>query len=123
MQLAATRGRFMELLATELMGEGCDLADHAFMTGIMSLIPALLQSPMEDILSSLPLLPEVREALESRDGTLGKLLSLAESIEANDQSACFSLTADLPGMDSDAVNLAQTSALAWVASIDRTSAN
>ena len=121
MQLAATRGRFMELLATELMGQGCDLADHAFMTGIMSLMPALLQTPMADILESLPLLPEVREALESRSGTLGRLLSLAESIEENDETACFALIAGLPGVDSDAVTRAQTSALTWVASIDRSS--
>jgi EAL and modified HD-GYP domain-containing signal transduction protein len=121
MQLAAMRGRFMELLATELMGEGCDLADHAFMTGIMSLMPALLQTPMTDILESLPLLPEVRKALESHGGTLGRLLSLAESIEANDETACFALTADLPGVDSEIVNRAQASALAWVASIDRAS--
>ena len=31
-----------------------NLADHAFMTGIMSLMPALLQTPMDEILDSLP---------------------------------------------------------------------
>jgi c-di-GMP-related signal transduction protein len=122
MQLAATRGRFMELVAAELTDISGDLADHAFMTGIMSLMPALLQAPMQEILGSLPLLPEVRQALESRDGMLGSLLSLAESIEANDEAACFDLTAALAGANSATVNRAQTAALAWVASIDRAAA-
>jgi EAL and modified HD-GYP domain-containing signal transduction protein len=119
MQLAATRGRFMELVAAELTDISGNLADHAFMTGIMSLMPALLQAPMAEILSSLPLLPEVRRALESRNGTLGALLSLAESIEANDETTCFELTAAMAGVDSGIVNRAQAVALAWVASIDR----
>ena len=121
MQLAATRGRFMELVAAELTDISGNLADHAFMTGIMSLMPALLQAPMEEILDSLPLLPEVRGALETRDGTLGRLLSLAESIETNDDAVCFDLTATMAGVNSDTVNRAQTGALAWVASIDRAS--
>lgn len=122
MQLAATRGRFMELLAADLKGNKDSLSDHAFLTGIMSLMPALLQMPMQDILEPLPLLPEVRDALESHGGTLGRLLSLAESIEANDESACFTLTAGLPGVDSAAVNRAQAAALAWVAGIEQQSA-
>jgi EAL and modified HD-GYP domain-containing signal transduction protein len=108
----------MELLAAELTDISGNLADHAFMTGIMSLMPALLQTPMDEILDSLPLLPEVRTALETRDGTLGRLLSLAESIEADDETACFGLSATMAGMNSDTVNRAQTAALAWVASID-----
>ena len=117
MQLAATRGRFMELLAGEMVGGGNDLADHAFMTGIMSLMPALLQAPMAEILKPLPLLPEVREALESRSGPLGKLLALAESLETNDATACLALTTGLPGLDGECVNRAQTRALAWANSI------
>jgi EAL and modified HD-GYP domain-containing signal transduction protein len=122
MQLAATRGRFMELVAIELgdiAHDQTDLADHAFMTGLMSLIPALLQMPMEEILGSLPLLPEIRAALESRNGTLGRLLSLAESIETDDKAACFQLTAAMAGINPETVNRAQTGALAWVASIDQ----
>lgn len=122
MQLAATRGRFMELVAAELTDISGNLADHAFMTGIMSLMPALLQAPMAEILGSLPLLPEVRRALQSRDGILGALLSLAESIEANDETTCFELTAAMAGLNSGTVNRAQAGALAWVASIDRAEA-
>lgn len=123
MQLAATRGRFLELAAAGLAGASRELADHAFMTGIMSLMPALLHAPMEDILKTLPLLPKVRDALESRAGTLGKLLSLAESLEANDAGACRTLMAELPGLNCDDVNRALTQALAWAASINREGAD
>ena len=123
MQLAATRGRFLELAAAGLAGASRELADHAFMTGIMSLMPALLHAPMEDILKTLPLLPKVRDALESRAGTLGKLLSLAESLEANDAGACRALMGELPGLNCDDVNRALTQALAWAASINREGAD
>ena len=123
MQLAATRGRFLELAAAGLAGASRELADHAFMTGIMSLMPALLQAPMEDILKTLPLLPKVRDALEARAGTLGKLLSLAESLEANDAGASRALMGELPGLNCDDVNRALTQALAWAASINREGAD
>ena len=123
LQLAATRGRFLELAAAGLTGASRELADHAFMTGIMSLMPALLHAPMEDILKTLPLLPKVRDALESRAGTLGKLLSLAESLEANDAGASRALMGELPGLNCDDVNRALTQALAWAASINREGAD
>ncbi|MCB1891621.1 MAG: EAL domain-containing protein [Rhodocyclaceae bacterium] len=123
LQLAATRGRFLELAAAGLTGASRELADHAFMTGIMSLMPALLQAPMEDILKTLPLLPKVRDALEARAGTLGKLLSLAESLEANDAGASRALMGELPGLNCDDVNRALTQALAWAASINREGAD
>ncbi len=91
MQLAATRGRFLELLAGEIVGSGQDFEDRAFMTGIMSLMPALLHVPIGEVITSLNVAPEVREALESRSGTLGKMLLLAEKQEENDMEACFAL--------------------------------
>ncbi|MDP1654411.1 MAG: EAL domain-containing protein [Rhodocyclaceae bacterium] len=123
MQLAATRGRFLELASAGLIGTSRELEDHAFMTGIMSLMPALLHTPMEEILKTLPLLPEVREALEARVGPLGKLLALAESLEANDAGASQALMMELPGLNCDNVNRALTQALAWAASINREGAD
>jgi EAL and modified HD-GYP domain-containing signal transduction protein len=42
LQLAATRGRFLELLAGKLKPGVREFEDHAFMTGIMSLMPTLM---------------------------------------------------------------------------------
>lgn len=117
LQLAATRGRFMELLAGDLMGTGRDFEDRAFMTGIMSLMPALLRVPIGEVIASLNVAPDVREALEVRGGTLGKMLLLAEKQEDGDMESCFALTAELPGLDNERINAILSQALAWANSI------
>ena len=117
LQLAATRGRFLELLAGNLMGAGGDFEDRAFMTGIMSLMPALLHVPMGEIIASLNVAPDVREALEHGTGVLGKLLQLAEHQEAGDMDACSALIVELPGIDADRVNAILAQALAWANNI------
>ncbi|MDP3031161.1 MAG: EAL domain-containing protein, partial [Rhodocyclaceae bacterium] len=55
LQLAATRGRFLELLAGKLEPGTGELEDRAFMTGIMSLIPVLMGVPLEEILKGIQL--------------------------------------------------------------------
>ncbi len=80
MTLAATRGRFLELLATQspiLRTE----ADHAFVVGILSLLDALLGVPMVEALRGIPLSDAILAALQHREGLLGKALALAEAIE------------------------------------------
>jgi len=123
LQLAATRGRFLELLAGDLMGASRDFEDRAFMTGIMSLMPALLHVPIGEIIASLNVAPDVREALERRDGVLGKMLQLAEKQEEGDMDACFALTTELPGLDNERVNAILSQALAWANSIGQQGAN
>lgn len=117
MQLAATRGRFLELLAGQLMGADGDLADRAFMTGIMSLMPTLLHVPIGQILEGLNVSADVRAAIETGDGMLGRMLQLTEALEEGDQDACAALTAELPGVDSQKVNASLTQALAWANNI------
>lgn len=117
LQLAATRGRFLELLAGDLMGSSRDFEDRAFMTGIMSLMPALLHVPIGEVIATLNVAPDVREALEQRTGVLGKMLHLAEKQEEGDMEACFALIVELPGADSDRVNAILAQALAWANSI------
>lgn len=122
LQLAATRGQMMELLVDAMPRHGRDLEDHAFMTGIMSLMPALLHMPMEEILKPLNLSPDVREALEARGGTLGQLLALVEKLEESDVVGCQELIQKLPGLTVESINAIQTRALAWANSIGRESA-
>jgi c-di-GMP-related signal transduction protein len=117
LQLAATRGRFLELLAGDLMGSGRDFEDRAFMTGIMSLMPALLHVPIGEIIASLNVAPDVREALEHRTGVLGKMLLLSEKQEEGDRDACFALIVELPGLGTERVNAILAQALAWANNI------
>jgi len=121
LQLAATRGRFMELLAEDLYGSSRSLEERAFMTGIMSLMPVLLHVPMEEITRALNIVEEVRDALENRAGLLGRMLQLSEELEKGDPVACRNLAAGLPGISRERVNARLTQAMAWANSIDHKS--
>lgn len=122
LQLAATRGRLLELLAHKLQPNNREFEDHAFMTGIMSLMPTLLGVPFEEILKGIQLTADVHEALEQRSGMLGTMLQLAEALEASDGEACHILTDRLPGVDHVLVNTCLTQALTWASNIGRENA-
>lgn len=116
LQLAASRGRLMELLASKLHPGRHDFEDHAFMTGIMSLMPALMSAPFEEILRGITVAPDVREALEKGEGELGNLLKLSDALETGDGQVCHDQSVKL-GIDAPTVNLCLTQALAWASNI------
>lgn len=122
LQLAATRGRFLELLAGKLKPGVREFEDHAFMTGIMSLMPTLMGVPLEEILKSIQLTSDVQEALENKDGQLGTMLQLAEALEASDGETCHTLTEALPGANHLMVNASLTQALSWASNIGKENA-
>ena len=115
--LAATRGRLMELLAKILHPNDDDLADQAFMVGIMSLMPVLVGQPIAKIVTPLGLANNVREALCEGRGLLGDMLRLAESSESGDLEQLAADLASLPGITPKSLNRAQTQALQWANSI------
>ncbi len=117
--MAATRGRLMELLAAESRPGDAALADQAFMTGIMSLMPALVGQPIADIVAPLGLTGDIRDALCAGSGTLGALLRIAESSEDGDMLRLTQALAELPGLGPKAINRAQTQALQWANDIGR----
>ena len=120
LQLAATRGRLMELLADKLRVKTPDLAEQAFMTGIMSLMPALLGQRMEDILVQLPVSPAMVQALTGeRNGVLGNLLRLAEASESGDCELIEALLPQLYGLNAAVLNNTLSQALAWANNIGR----
>ena len=119
LQMAATRGRLMELLAEALQPGDAALADQAFMVGIMSLMPALVGQPITDIVTPLGLASGVRDALCDGGGLLGKLLRIAESSDSGELEKLVAALAELPSVTPKAVNRAQTQALMWTNSIDQ----
>jgi EAL and modified HD-GYP domain-containing signal transduction protein len=120
LQLAATRGRFLELLASKLRPGAREFEDHAFMTGIMSLMPTLMGVPLEEILKGIHLAEDVQAALDGQDDSqLGVMLRLAEALEASDGALCHTLTEQLPGADHLLVNACLTQALSWASNIGR----
>lgn len=121
LQLAATRGRMMELLAAGLQENGKesrDFIDQAFMVGIISLMPALLGSGMTDILAQLPVAQCVQQALTDRSGALGDLLGLIEATEHDGPIAQDTLHR-LPGITVKFANQCLTQALSWANNLGR----
>ena len=106
----------MELLAIKLHPGRRDFEDRAFMTGIMSLMPALMSAPFEEILRGITVAAEVRDALEKGSGDLGTLLQLANALETGDGKTCHDLSMQL-GIDAQTINICLTQALAWASSI------
>lgn len=113
LQLAAVRGRLMERVAARLQPGVVQFEDQAFMTGIMSLMPALLGLPMQEILGSLHVAPEVRGALTEHKGVLGLSLALVEKLETGDFTTCARVLRAMPGLTVDELNHFQSEAMAW----------
>ena len=124
LQLAATRGRLMELLVDKTPAGkqgGRDLIDQSFMVGILSLMPTLTGTSMRDILSQLSLAKPVNDALGERQGVLGDLLNLVESLENEDRAKAGEVLQRLPDIDANYANSCLTRALAWANSLARES--
>ena len=109
-QTAVVRGRLMELLALELLGE--EDADQAFVVGVFSLLDVMLHLPMEATLQLVNVPTAVGSALLHGEGPLGELLELAQACEGqiplpHDRSASLLRLSDLQ------INTAHLQALAW----------
>ncbi len=83
LEMAAVRGRLMEYLVMERSGlpRGSDPVEAAFMTGILSLMDTLFDTSLDEVVKHLHLSDEVVDALLNREGELGILLALAETLE------------------------------------------
>ena len=113
LQLAATRGRVMELIAERVVPRNREFADHSFMVGIMSLMPALLGMQMADILDQLPVAQRVKQALLDYAGQHGLMLRLVEATEQPDPLALEEPLSHLPAINSDFLGACLTKGLAW----------
>ncbi|HEY0924587.1 EAL and HDOD domain-containing protein [Rheinheimera pacifica] len=78
MRLSMTRARFAEGIA-ELHGK-VDTA-KAFLTGMMSLMDAILDEPIDSVMSKLPLAREIKDALVMRQGVLSEYITLIQFYE------------------------------------------
>ncbi|WP_319239867.1 EAL domain-containing protein [uncultured Propionivibrio sp.] len=113
LQLAATRGRLMELLAEHVQAKDREFSDQAFMVGIMSLMPALLGMAIAEILAQLPVAPRVSDALINGGGTLGLLLQLVEATEQLDAAVLEQALERLPSIRPQQLETSLAEAFAW----------
>jgi EAL and modified HD-GYP domain-containing signal transduction protein len=120
LHLAATRAYLMEkLVLTQKIG-GPIVAEQAFLIGIMSLVPVILDMSMEEILEQLSNLPSsIHDALLKHDGRLGKLLLLVKNLEKDDPSeGDFSTHLfGFPGLKLSVLNSLHCEALAWASQL------
>jgi EAL and modified HD-GYP domain-containing signal transduction protein len=117
LQLAATRGRLMELLAAHVAPGNRQVEDQAFMVGIMSLIDILLALPKNEVVEQLNLPDGVKAAILNREGMLGDMLLLGEKLEHNDYDAAIGILPRLPALSLAKLSRAQIEALAWATNL------
>ncbi|MGH2894695.1 MAG: EAL and HDOD domain-containing protein [Solirubrobacteraceae bacterium] len=79
---ALTRARFCELAGEELELAG---GSELFTLGLFSVIDALMDTPMQDVVESLPLADDMRDALVHRRGPLGELLDAVAARERGER--------------------------------------
>ena len=108
LRMAFMRGRFCELAAGEC---GLDPTEQ-YLLGMLSLLPAMLQMPMEELTPALPLRDEIREALNCRANRERCLLAWLESHEHADWPACDSLARDY-GMNQGSLAVRYAEAVVW----------
>lgn len=81
MRLAMTRANFAEGLAS--IGRDITL-EKAFLTGMMSLMDAILDEPIESVMEKLPLANDIKDALIHKTGILAEYLKLIQCYEVAD---------------------------------------
>ncbi len=80
--LAIQRARMCEILLGHMKTKYDP--GQAFLTGMFSLLGSLLDQPLSDVISDIPVDDEIKLALTSRKGVLGYLLSLSITYEKAD---------------------------------------
>lgn len=112
---ALVRARFAELLGQERLP--ADLRGGLFITGILSMLDALLNLPMEQAIASLKLTGPTVDALLRQEGAYGPYLRLALAAEQGDTLGIERACAEI-GADDGEVNIAHMNALVWSESLD-----
>jgi EAL and modified HD-GYP domain-containing signal transduction protein len=111
LQTAIVRGRLMEGLA-DVLGWTA-LPERAFMVGMLSLVDAVFQQPMTDLLALINLEESLQNAILHHNGQLGTLLQLVVASESPDDAATLALLPHFPGLTAEQFNRLEVEALQW----------
>jgi EAL and modified HD-GYP domain-containing signal transduction protein len=108
LRIAFVRGRFCELTAA-----GCALdPTEQFLLGMMSLLPAMMRLPVEELVPALPLRSEIREALKGNANPERILLQWLEFLEQGDWDACDAII-QKEGLNSSEIYRCYAEAMVW----------
>ncbi|MFO7273021.1 MAG: HDOD domain-containing protein [Sphaerobacter thermophilus] len=105
MTTAMVRGRMCEMLAR---AQRVPNKDMYFTAGLFSVLDALLDAPMAEVLERLPLSDELEQALLDGTGPLGATLQAVLAYERAEWDAI-----DLPGVEPHVLAAAYLDAIAW----------
>lgn len=105
LETALVRARMCELMGATSRPESAEIC---FTVGLFSSLDAFMDQPLKDILKDLPITPEIREALLSHEGPMGKMLSAVMAFERGDWEATR-----LAGIDDESIQKAYLDAVAW----------
>ena len=108
LHMALVRARFCELAARKFRGD----ADEQYLLGMLSLLPAMLGVPMEEVVPILPLRGQVCEALAGTMNPERKLLAWLESHEHADWESCDRIVKTY-GLDSKLLVECYLEAASW----------
>ncbi|AWB66576.1 histidine kinase [Saccharobesus litoralis] len=111
LNLSVVRARFCGLLAQQ-RGDN-ENPPTAFLTGMFSLVDAMLDEEMVSLIEKLPVLDEIKQALTQGVGKLGMYLQLAKDYETANWSAVESGADDL-SLSVDIVGSVYNQAIEWL---------
>lgn len=94
LKLSFLRATFCERLAKYVSALPCGPGD-VYMMGMFSTLDFMVDAPMEDILSSIPIPEEIKEAILNRTGVCGSLLHLVMCYEKADWKNISMIAAEL----------------------------
>ena len=104
---ALIRARFCELAGEQLaIAPGGEM----FTLGLFSVIDAMMDAPMHDVVASLPFAPDMREALAHRRGKRGQLLDCVAALETGDYASAPSVLANTGELYLESIMWANTAA-------------
>ncbi|AZQ85435.1 HDOD domain-containing protein [Colwellia sp. Arc7-635] len=107
---AMARAKFCELMSSEVNPP----LDNsiAFLTGLLSLIDAIVDEDLQSILAKLPLAQEIKDTLLTRKGALASLIMLVEFIERAEWSKTTTLMESL-SLEKDIAVKHYNEAISW----------
>jgi EAL and modified HD-GYP domain-containing signal transduction protein len=109
--MATIRARSCETLANTLPNADA-IAPQAFLIGLCSVLDAILERPMAEVLESLPVSPDVKAALLGQDNSLRRLLTCATAYERGHWQEAMDAATTIR-LDPAKLPAAYQDALAW----------
>lgn len=108
MVTALVRAKMCELLAQALNRQH---PGSYFTCGLLSMLDALLDKPLEDLVAQMPLSPELELALLNQSGDLGEVLKLVALYDGGEVDKLIKIT--LCGINLDTLREAYFQSLEW----------